>query len=659
MQERINLSVWTIAVGVVTYTFAIISHLMGWNGLFALGALLPAVLWAIVGLNKDKLCSTYVVWRSVWVVAVPAWYIFSQGLTPWSPWVYGSAFALVAVFAIGHPAIPKHMKSLEVMARIFTPRHREWADRIKRIDGTHVLDLDIKDWEGRKGLTVSGNFPQGGYTWKSMAGNQARYASDIRLETGCSLEIGRGGHAGAFQINVSFENVFAEARELEMPEPGSVNEPCVLGPLANGKMAVLEDLRQESVRMMGAIGSGKSNGVAVLGAWHATRTDQVLFIADLTGGRLGGPFLSSYLKGETERPAIEGMPETPEQLHALLTWFLDVAEDRARRFRDYMLQENTTKLPVSRDLPAYRLIIDEPKVICDAAPKDPVMREIMAMITKIQETCRAMAIRVDFTGLAGTIGTFPIEWSRQIRYSIGFRAENEQQLANVLGWNSVRGLDITSLALPGMAYWKDVQGGAPRLTRFPEAKPLKVAEISKYVAGVRPDIDEAAKSVPSYAGIRNRWNWQKEAQAIADSKSLTVDRPKLPVPASQAVQPTQGASASPQVDSGKRMASALADMNDFTEQLRRTRMEQEEKIKAAQEQLTFQELESEMTLDAFKVKLIEFLSKETIGETGELIEYLQNNGFNNTRQHLQTKISELAKEGFLTKVSRGNYRLSD
>lgn len=632
----------------VTFAVASVGYITGLPGYWFLALLLIGVLSAPVGISTGR-PGRYIVWRSTWVAATGVWLACA---VTWSPWVLATAVTWLAsaiTVVMVTPVMATHTETAGMLQRAFTGPGVEWRDRIKRVARIDVPPPDITRWENKHGYTVEGEFYQGGHTWEDLAGKAKNLASDLRLPDGCSVEVDQGGHQAAYQIHVTTRDAFGGGDYppnhpnynpnddfLPLPDitPGSIYDPAPLGVYANGDIATITGLRQNSVLIAGTTGGGKSGAASTLLCWHTTRRDQVTYVIDLTGGRLGRPFMQPYLDGVTDRPAIDGLADTPERAEALLTWLRDVAVTRPVVYRQAMIDADDDKIPVYAPghptypdgIPAIRLVIDEPKTIWG----NPRLAKLTAGLIEQQETTRAVALRPDYTALAGTLGALPAELKRHLHIRFATQAADIGEVAYVLDWGNVKGLSMRALLKrPGMAYLK--QGATvPRLMRWWRSKPSTIYTVATQAAGIRPNLDPAATQLPSYKAIADRWDWQRQTAVTPREPAMATSTPH------------------PQDEYDNAMAQAAAVEREKAELIAR--------LDAQSEQQNFDRLAASAAPEPVRAAITAYLGDHGEASTGDIISHLQANGHDLTRQTLQTKISELATDGVITKAGHGRYR---
>lgn len=630
---------WCAVWAVCAFIASAVAYATDAQGVWFLGGLAVALFLAILDLNMGLASVTsgwYVAWRAGMVAA---WSIWCAAATAWAPWdttigIIGAVLAAAMVMLT--PAVAGRADDAFTMTIGWSGREGEWRDRIRRITKLEVDTLDVTTWDTKMGYTIDGEFPEGGATWEDLAARTSRFASDLKLPDGCAVEIGMGAHQGAFRIDYSTKNAFAVSDDVDKdltpmpdPQPGSIEDACPCGYLADGATATITDLRQESILLGGANGSGKSNAMRVICCWHVTRYDQVTYVIDLSAGRLGRPFINPYLKGKVKRPAIDGLADTPERAEALLTWLIDVIEDRPITYQALMDDADDDKLPVSADVPAIRLVIDEPKKIW----ANPRLAPLAAKVVESQETGRAMALRCDYTALGGTVNALPADLKKQVRHRISLRCSDTAEVAYILDWIAARVLNIRALARRGMAYIGAFEGPIPRLMRFWRVKPSGVEKVAIAAADIRPDIDEAAKRLPSYAAVADRWDWQR--------------RPSTPAP-EPVKEPAMATAATPPVpDPHQEFQAAQTQLGDVYERLKARRIE----LEAAQAGGGV----AVATRPDITTAVAQYLTEH--GETGtaDLVDHLKTIGHPQTDNRLRELISGLADAGKITRSRHGFY----
>jgi len=625
-----------------TAATAAFAHLLDVTGGVFLVGLLAVLLTAIRSLMDDR-PGRWVAWRSACITAACLWgaTATTRGLLDGDVATYGAVGAgiVIVLTPLFWAAPPPPPEPPDPVDEVLSGRAKEWYDHILILTKARVAAIAIRDWDNGHGYDVIGEFGTDGATWEDLATKQHRFASRLRLPAGCAVEVQMHTHQGSFIARVNTRNALADIRMFNPATltPGSIHDPRPCGPYADGTIAHVPDLREESELLVGAIGTGKSNAARGLVLWHCTRRDEVTYVIDLDGGRLGKSFVKPYLDGEIDRPILDGLAGTPEQAHALLTWLADVALDRPYTYEQLMDDHDDDKLPVSAQVPAVRVVVDEPKKIWS----DVNLRHLAQQIIGGQETNRSMAIKFDFTALGGTIAAVPPDLKKQIRHRTAFRMAETAELAYALEWSTARKINEAALEPKGMAYVRNLEGigSAPRLLRYPRYLPSHITEIagSPYWAHVRPDIDDAAKALPSYQAVADRWEWPRTARRRTRAKESPVT--------TEPVKPAAADDVDPLVAHNAAMGH-LADLSDQMDAILAERGLVPSTPAAEPEPPTFADIVRDFVTEA-----------GTVVETKEIVAHLKTeHGMGQADNTLRERIGALADAGVIVREYQGHYR---
>ncbi len=199
-----------------------------------------------------------------------------------------------------------------------------------------------------------------------------------------AIESGLGTFRGAVRVYPTPDDLAhrCEIRVLEMdphagaiPWPGpsvtSVTQPVDLGPFEDASPCQVLFARLHGI-LGGTTGSGKSGGLNVLMGNLVACRDVVIWAIDLKKGMELGPWAS----------CIDRLATTPEQAIALLRDAVAVLEARAA----LLAAAGKRGWPISPDMPALIILIDEYAELADEAP------DAMSDTDSIARLGRAVAV---------------------------------------------------------------------------------------------------------------------------------------------------------------------------------------------------------------------------------------------------------------------------
>lgn len=266
-------------------------------------------------------------------VTAGAWISFTRFTTPWSRtaaliWfagliVLGPFYALVRY--AGHRGRLADQEAERRAQMHATQRH--WPGLLATLGYKGIEYMGQTTFPA--GYSVVLGLPiNGSITWKRLHDDLERLEIAARLRPG-SLRLERGDHAGQVVLHVTESDVLAEPQPYPVERgPKSIWTPVPLGKFETGEQ--VEVLwRELGALVAGVRGRGKSNFINVLLAHLTGCTDAVVWMIDSGKGRTARPWLLPWLEGRSDRPAIDWVATTPEEVDAMLAAAPAVIRHRA------------------------------------------------------------------------------------------------------------------------------------------------------------------------------------------------------------------------------------------------------------------------------------------------------------------------------------------
>lgn len=530
-------------------------------------------------------------------------------------------------------------------------RWRSLMNQSLNIKNGSVTITRIDHWESRAGYTVLGEFPPGlRATYKQLAADVEGIAGALRLPVGCPIKVESGAHQGAFVLKVSTVNDLHKIHEFPMAEmkPRTVMDKFPIGKCRDGRPAEIE-VGQSSGIVIGKRGTGKTVVLHGITAHLMQCTDAVVWIADLNGGSMGAPWVAPYANGSLSEPVVDWVATSPDEAIRMATVGLAIAKDRKARYQHLLTQKNTDVLPVSADLPAIIVIVDEG---AEAFGEDatPEAERAATMLRELQRIGRAMCVNVVLSSMRGTRDCVPPAVKKLTDVKIVMRCDDEAEISYIFDWGA--GLRNDDLTEKGAGFFRHI-GGTPENFKGWQLLPADIARVATTAAPWRPHLDEPARLVGG-ATYAQRWTRDENrwwVQALAGTNELAVRQPDVEakvrgeMPAEVMAAGLERFAAQFAADLAEQAAghgsrTAPADMVAATAS-----------AKTAVKETIVAEPQTVETLDEFVQRIIFDAGEEGI-QSGEVIEAAR--GFTQRRQTVHEAISR-AQEAGLVVVPEGKW----
>lgn len=388
-------------------------------------------------------------------------------------------------------------------------RGTEWSDRIFRVcNRLRVEVTDVVDWPTKTGYNVHALLPIGGSTVDDIKRATKQLATDARLPKGCALRVVEGNLQGEVVISVPTVNRLVEDIPF-VPDhtPRSILQPIPIGEYQDGR-PVEVTLRQKSALVVGFTGSGKTTLLDLLTYRLGHCVDTLVWHIDLNGGGMTWSWMQPWVKGQTDRPPIDLAATTPEDALALVKLAYAIGLDRKGSYNHLKIQQNTRLMPMSRDLPAIHIVVDEGKTVLASTARG-VIGQIRDMLIKIQDELRDAGVRVEASSLRATQTYIDPDFKSQVGVKIGMRTQTDAELAYLFDWVGLKVDD-----LPPYCGYIQFDENTPEMFKSAELLPSHITEGAVHIANLRPDLDAAGQKIGGdwYA---NRYDRMRETFARA------------------------------------------------------------------------------------------------------------------------------------------------
>ncbi|MFH0246151.1 DNA translocase FtsK [Streptomyces sp. HK10] len=438
----------------------------------------------------------------------------------------------------------KERKALLRLRRESVGILRDWEDRlarVARIEGSQ--GVDVVHWPGKVGYTVEINLPAGGTTADDLGGYGPKFAADMRLPDGCGVEIFPGANRGTVLIEVTLKDVMSQ--DIRYPEDFSeltITERFPIGVHRNGDFA-LGALCNDCGILIGETDAGKTNQLRVVTAQLARMPDVLIWAIDTTGGGVALPWITPWAtEGTAEAPIVDWIAHNEDEARLMCTMAIEGTAARKAGYQQLMREKKSdNKLPVSHEIPAIVLLVDETASL----PHD-----IKEMLDRIINEGRAMRIRVLICGLRATQDVITAAMKLQAKWRVGMTVSDPEELAYLFpGYVKI---DPKDAPVAGSGWNLHTRLGPKKPTPFKgwHIYDELTDRVCAATAARRPKLDAITLDVPSAAAYPGRWartlpvlykgqqlteaaqRAVEEAGEIVETASLLAEHHPAPGPAS-------------------------------------------------------------------------------------------------------------------------------
>ncbi|MFI0908202.1 hypothetical protein ACH4TE_32515 [Streptomyces sioyaensis] len=376
---------------------------------------------------------------------------------------------------------------------------KEWHERLHRLFRLEEHEVEgVKPWTGDVGYTVRVRMPSD--TPELPADAVRKLAVDLRLPKGGGIQIVDGEVYGELHIRVTAKDVLAET--IDFPDDlsaTSIYQRIQIGLLTDAEPADFP-LADVCALEIGQTGSGKSNLINVTNAQLLRTVDAVVWHLDVTGAGISLPWLRSWaLDGASDVPLVDWTADTVEEAHIMLDVAIAAINTRKAAYQDLMHEANDDKIPVSPEVPAIILVVDE---IAE------LPYEILAKLDSVVDTGRAARVRTVISGLRATQDVITAAMKKQSRVRIGMRVSDPEELHHLFPTGSGR-LDPRAAGHKGSGFLsapdEDDVDGQPGSFKCYRIKPRVINAIAPQLCERRPVVDAVSLETEPGRYYASRW----------------------------------------------------------------------------------------------------------------------------------------------------------
>lgn len=470
---------------VTTIIVASMLILVGWRR--------PAAVPACILIGTSLIgCGAFVAW------------IIANGWGKYSVWVLCLGGVIVAVVSLRLPAVGTLSDWIVDPSDPGDPRPRIIRDReakIRRATKQNYVVTAVVPWKEnpKGGERIYVDLPDGG-TVDDLRADQPKVQAQLRLLRGCVASVLDGEHhQGEAVIDVMTRDVFSEDVPGDMDtDPMSITDSFRIGRNARGVWRYV-CLRIESMIVGGSPGSGKTTLLRRIIMYLARCTDAVIWVIDMNGGGVAEPFVTPYIEGKAEKPAVDWVAANPYEAAVMLAGAREILKSRKRSPSCIAAKRaaNTNVLPVSAKRPAIVIIGDEGAEVEELPGL--IGGLVSTGITKVAEIGRSEAGRVVHSVLRGVANAIDKTLRVNARLRLCARMNEHGEYTHIIDKTPPK----IAMRNKGM-FWArllaDHNGGedeAPdlELLRGCDVTPAQMEQHTIAVAKLRPELDPEARKV--------------------------------------------------------------------------------------------------------------------------------------------------------------------
>jgi hypothetical protein len=385
---------------------------------------------------------------------------------------------------------------------------------------------DVQFWDNGAGesyiFDLTGN--QRGTTSKKLRTYTDELATKLNLAEGCGVEVlpakdddGETLGRGFAALSICRKNVL---RDQLMYPP--IRQRSILNPLPLGQTRAGEEIgpyfRESSAYVWGQKGSGKTVTIFDIIAGGLQCTDCLVWVIDLNGGAAAAPFLSAWYEGRVDRPCIDWVATTIDEVAYMAEVGRAIAVDRKVFYRKLKRQFNVNLMPVGNGGPGQAppeilIVIDEGAQVLGlgGGQMTDEGRAARSALNDIMDLARDAAVNIVFSGLRATSDVADTSFKAGTAIRIGMRVTDDAELAYGFGDYSLSSKEIP---YPGSGFIccghdeSDV-----KVFKSYYLDPDRCEDIGEQTTAWRPYVDERGLKV---GGSRYANRWRRTARYIWD-----------------------------------------------------------------------------------------------------------------------------------------------
>lgn len=431
------------------------------------------------------------------------------------------------------------------------PPRAPGEDRRRRY---HLSITDVTFWANGAGESYVAKLTgaKKGTTRDDLRPHMIKITTKLNLPEGCGIEVlpakganGKSLGQGYAQLDVNRVNVLEDDIFYPDLQPRSIMNAMPLGRTRSNR-EIGPFFRENSAYIWGQKGSGKTGVMRAIIAGALQCTDCLVWVIDLNAGNVCKDFLRGFKDGKVNRPCIDWVATTIEEVATMAQVALDIAVGRKKHYADMKFATDSDLMPIGnggpgQPPPEILIVVDEGKTVLGAEGGTRGTEEGKAAaeaINQVQDLARDAAVNFAFSGLRITSDAADTSFVRGTSIRIGMQVTDDVELAHGFGDYS---LSSSQIPYKGSGYIRCGNDAADVVVyKGYFLKPSRVAQVGIDTTPWRPYLDEYSLKV---AGIEYANRWRRTAHHLWNDPRPEVigygGRPgTLPAPTGPAVQPT-------------------------------------------------------------------------------------------------------------------------
>lgn len=295
---------------------------------------------------------------------------------------------------------------------------------------------DVRPWENGAGETYVLNLVSGKSTVESLRSHTDLWATKMGLDMGCGIEVLHHEKSrGKALVEVNRVNVLRQV--LHYPEllPRSIMNAMPLGRTRSGK-EIGPFFRESSCYLWGQKGSGKTGTIFDIIAGGLQCIDALVWVIDLNGGAAAKPFLRAWADGKVDRPCVDWVATTIDEVLVMTEVALAIALDRKIHYADLKFEHNVNLMPVGNGEPGapppeILIVIDEGATVLGfgGGQTSDVAKQVKHNLNQIMDLARDAAVNIVFSGLRATADVAEPAFKAGTSIRIGMRVTDPNELS--------------------------------------------------------------------------------------------------------------------------------------------------------------------------------------------------------------------------------------
>jgi hypothetical protein len=373
---------------------------------------------------------------------------------------------------------------------------------LQRLTGRPVRVEGIDPWDDpRDGERATVALPEG-LSFKALAERASDIAEALHLPNGCVVRALSGSHQGEMILDIMRRSVVhADRIDDSAISPTSLTANFVIGASPRGEL-LTTCLRQQSMAVGGTVGSGKTTFLHRLIKFLARCTDTLVWVIDLNGGGVAGPWVGPYARGEAKKPTVDWVAGSVEEAAVMVATARAITVDRktAREVVRRRRAGNTNVLPVDAQLPAIMIITDEGGEVQQAAGLLGTL--VSDGVARLAQIGRAEGCRVVMSVLRGTSDLLNKGLRTVVGVRVCFRMAEDDEYGHILGARIGKGGTV-HVGIGQLYIRRLGEDRYPALCTGPDVAPMDIEAHAVATAHLRPELDARGQAIAAKVTVRD------------------------------------------------------------------------------------------------------------------------------------------------------------